>query len=581
VLSPGTVLDHRYEIIDAVASGGMGHVYRARRTWLGDEIALKVINAQGADAESLRERFMLESRVCAQLRHPHIVTVLDFNVDAAGQPFLVMELLNGPSLREELERLGPLPLARVREIVLQVGSALQLAHDRGILHRDLKPANIVSHRFDSGQIVYKVVDFGLANLRAETDATRLTQAGMFLGTVAYASPEQLRGDPLDARTDVYALGAVVFELLTGRPPFAGDSTLSVITRKLTTDAPRASSLRPDLPGDIDDALRRALARDPADRCPSIAALGRAFADTTTAGAGEGISRTAAAVVPPDLARTDLTVKYDIGPQIAAGRLGSAVHSGVHRALGHPVAIRILRRTDPQTWDPLRARFLREAQTLQVAHPALVHVRDYGEERDLVYVVTDLVEGESLRERIAREPRGLAWTSAAPLVRDIAEAAAVLHRRGGLLCGLTPEIIRVTTDEDRERLVISTGGICQLQDLLATLSERTLRGVGLVDRELYYLAPEVLTGQRPDERSDIYAIGAVAYEMVTGSVPYEANTLPELIGLALRGALRDPRELGADIPPAAAQLVARALAADRDVRFGSAADLRRALLAAGA
>jgi len=586
VLDPGTILDDRYEIIGLLASGGMGHVYRARRTWLGDEIALKIINPEGADPQVLRERFMLESRTCAQLRHPHIVTVLDFNVDAHGQPFLVMELLNGPSLREEIERQGWLPPQRVRDILLPVCGALQMAHDRGVLHRDLKPGNLVSHRFESGETVYKVVDFGLANLRQSSEETRLTQAGLFLGTVAYASPEQLRGDPLDARTDVYSLGALVFEMLTGRQPFTGQSPLHVVSNKLSGEAPLASSLRPELPADLDEAVRKALARDPAERWASVAAFGRALAGGNTVPTAS-VSTTSASVVlaspaspgsTGDLSRTGLAATYELGAAIAAGRLGSTVHKGVHRALGHPVAIRILRRTDTRSWDALRARFLKEAQTLQVTHPAIIHVRDYGEEPGMVYVVTDLVEGTNLGELLRSNPGGLTWARTAPLLNDILDAAGVLHRRGGLLCGLTPELIRVTRDEERERLMISSGGICQVQDLLATLSEHTLRGSGLVDRELYYLASEVLVGQRPDVASDIYTIGALAYEMVTGSVPLLANTLPELIGLTMRGAPRDPRELNPGLPVHAAAALMRALASDRAKRHASARELRTELRA---
>ena len=140
----------------------MGHVYRARRIRLGDEVAIKVMQATPDAPPELRERFLRESRACAQLRHPSIVGILDFGFDGANQPYLVMELLSGPSLREEIDLEAPMSLARVGSILGPVASALQLAHDHGITHRDLKPANIVAHRYQSGDRVYKVIDFGLA-----------------------------------------------------------------------------------------------------------------------------------------------------------------------------------------------------------------------------------------------------------------------------------------------------------------------------------------------------------------------------------------------------------------------------------
>jgi serine/threonine-protein kinase len=150
VLSPGARIDDRYEIIDALGAGGMGAVYRARRLRLGDEVAIKVMQATSDPAPDARERFLRESRACAQLRHPNIVGILDFGFDSANQPYMVMELLSGPSLREEIDLLSPMTPAQVLSVLAPVGSALQLAHDRGITHRDLKPANIVAHRYESG-----------------------------------------------------------------------------------------------------------------------------------------------------------------------------------------------------------------------------------------------------------------------------------------------------------------------------------------------------------------------------------------------------------------------------------------------
>ena len=176
MLAPGTRIDDRYEIIGVLGSGGMSHVYRARRLHLGDEVALKVMQSRIDPPPDLRERFLRESRACAQLRHPNVVVILDFGFDSSNQPYLVMELLSGPSLREEIEVDAPMSAGRVAGILSQVASALQLAHDRGITHRDLKPANIVAHRYESGERVYKVIDFGLVSMK-RGDETRLTQPG--------------------------------------------------------------------------------------------------------------------------------------------------------------------------------------------------------------------------------------------------------------------------------------------------------------------------------------------------------------------------------------------------------------------
>ena len=165
MLPAGTIVDGRYEIIEPLAEGGMGSVFRARRRLLEDEVAIKIVRSDiGGDAGA-RERFLREGRACAQLRHPHIVSILDYNLDDTGRPFLVMELLNGRSLRQDISLRGPLSIEEVQSIIAPLCGALQLAHDQGILHRDLKPANIVLHA-EAGSTAtdprVKVLDFGLA-----------------------------------------------------------------------------------------------------------------------------------------------------------------------------------------------------------------------------------------------------------------------------------------------------------------------------------------------------------------------------------------------------------------------------------
>jgi serine/threonine protein kinase len=565
VLSPGQILDGRYEILSLIASGNMGSVYRARRVLLLDEVAIKVIRVDDA-LPAVRDRFVRESRAAAGLHHPNIVGVLDFDLDSTRAPFLVMELLNGPSVKDEIASRGWLDVDDVRRIVPPLCSALHLAHGNRIVHRDLKPANIVRHDFAGGERVYKIVDFGIANLREATDETRLTRADQFIGTIAYASPEQLTAGAIDQRSDVYSLGVVVFEMLTGRVPFDGPDTVAIVTAHLSSRAPRPSQFRADLPAWVDVVVERALSKRPEDRWQTMAEFGAAIA------AGDG--RPAAASEGPPSA---LLATYDIQERIGPGRLGSEVFRGVHRALGHPVAIRMLRPSGQRNWDGVRARFLREARTLQLGHPSIIQVRDYGEEGDLVYVVTEFILGPSLRELLI-ETGPLAWPRLQPLLVQLVDAARALHRRHGLLCGLTPDIIRVAraTGDEEERLMISTAGIWQAQDLLATLQEQTLRGLGLADEELRYIAPELLTGQAADLRSDVFTMGVLAYEMATGRLPYDAVSMPALLGTMLKGKPADPIDQQPTLPASAAAALMRALRPEPDERFAGAKEFGAAL-----
>ena len=303
---------------------------------------------------------------------------------------------------------------------------------------------------------------------------------------------------------------------------------------LTRPLEPPSARRAGLPKWIDLVLGRALARSPGDRFPSMAAFGRALES------GDGANRSTVMLTGVDASPSGggLLATYELGPRLGPGRLGSDVHRGTHRALGHPVAIRLLRRSPERNWDGVRARFLREARTLQIAHPSVIQVRDYGEEGDLVYLVTDFIEGPSLREVLTADG-ALPWGRLEPLLTQLVDAARALHRKGGLLCGLSPDIVRLTADDEGERLMISTAGVWQAQDLLATLGDATLRGTAPADVELHYVAPELLTGQTADVRSDVFTMGVLAYEMATASLPYDGPSMPALLGAMLRGRPDDP------------------------------------------
>lgn len=565
MLPAGTRIEDRYEILGPLGSGGMGQVYRARRLRLEDEVAIKVMQGAEHAPPELHERFLRESRACAQLRHPGIVGILDFGVDARRQPYMVMELLSGPSLAEEIALQAPMPPARVAGIVSSVAAALQLAHDQGITHRDLKPANIVLHRYDTGERVYKVIDFGLAVIKSASDATRLTDPNLFIGTMAYAAPEQIRGEPVTAAADIYALGVIIYEMLTGVRPFDAEDRITLLNQVLTVRPVKPTERGADLPPAVDDVLMRALAKDPAERWPSVTD----FAAALEAAAGVGQAPAAA----PD---TGLLARYELGAPLGRGRLGSLVYRGLHRALGVPVAIRVLKRDEQPHWEAVRARFLLEARTLQVAHPSLLQVRDFGEDDRSVFLVTDLVDGPSLRQALAADAP-FPWARARELVAQALDAVAALHRRGGFIAGVNPDMIRLTSEEGRERIVMSTAGIRSVQDVLKTMREQELRGHEASEQELPYVAPEVLMGRAPDARADVFTMGVLAYEMATGSLPYRAPSMPELLGQMLQATPAAPASLNGDIPPACSDAILRAVSGRAAERFESARELAGALL----
>ncbi len=268
-LSPGTRLGP-YEILAPLGAGGMGEVYRARDPKLGRDVAIKVLpEAVAGDAERLA-RFEREARSLASLNHPNIVTIFSIE-ESGGTRFLAMELVEGESL-DTLLASGGLPLSRFFDIAVPLSEALSAAHERGIVHRDLKPGNVMVTR--EGRV--KVLDFGLAKRGpAESDPNlsntptesraELTSEGQVFGTVAYMSPEQARGGKVDARSDVFSLGVLLYQMLTGRRPHEGASAVDIISSILRDKAPSVTDLRADVPPHLARILRRCLEKDPRDR----------------------------------------------------------------------------------------------------------------------------------------------------------------------------------------------------------------------------------------------------------------------------------------------------------------------------
>jgi serine/threonine protein kinase len=263
VLAAGSRIAH-YEIVSAIGSGGMGVVYRARDTRLGRDVALKVMAPHIASDPAMRARFETEARAVASLSHPGILSIYELAV-ADGVPFAVMELLEGRNLRERMAA-GPLPWREATEIAAAIGDGLAAAHAKGIVHRDLKPENV----FLTSDGHVKILDFGLALQRLEVgpgDGPTIarTAQGLVLGTFGYMSPEQVTGEPVDGRTDVFALGCLLFEMLTGRQLFTGATPQEIIARLLHDSAPDLSSVDPLAPQELRSVVTRAVDRDIARR----------------------------------------------------------------------------------------------------------------------------------------------------------------------------------------------------------------------------------------------------------------------------------------------------------------------------
>jgi beta-lactam-binding protein with PASTA domain/tRNA A-37 threonylcarbamoyl transferase component Bud32 len=284
----GDVLGNRYRLIELLGQGGMATIYRARDSQLERDVAVKVLRAEYGRDPDFSSRFRQEAQAAAALNHPNVVAVYDYGQDDAG-PYIVMELVDGEDLASVIRRTGALPPRQAARIAADIARALAAAHARGFVHRDVKPGNVLVAR--DGRV--KVADFGIARAVAEA---QMTLPGTTLGSVHYFSPEQARGEQATTSSDIYALGIVLFELLTGRRPWEGDSAASIAMARLSGPVPSPGGVRSGVPPALDSIVQRALARDPKDRFPTAAAMADALdaflADRAPEGARAGAAGTA-------------------------------------------------------------------------------------------------------------------------------------------------------------------------------------------------------------------------------------------------------------------------------------------------
>ncbi len=258
----GKLLDNRYEILEIIGTGGMAVVYRARDRLLNRFVAVKILKDEFARDLDFRRRFHMESQAVAMLSHPNIVSVYDVN-RSDNIEYIVMELVEGVTLKEYMERKGALSAAETLHFVPQIASALEHAHSRGIIHRDIKPQNIIILRDGS----LKVTDFGIARM---TEAQQETMTGDALGSVHYVSPEQARGSNIDARSDIYSLGVVMYEMLTGRLPFEGDTPVAVVLQHINSIPLLPSEIKQDIPIGLEEITMKAMSPAPENRYASAA-----------------------------------------------------------------------------------------------------------------------------------------------------------------------------------------------------------------------------------------------------------------------------------------------------------------------
>lgn len=518
----------RYEILGILGQGGMGQVLKARDRQLQRIVAIKKLVHGALGDEEARARFLREARLAAQLNHPNIATIYDI-FDSEGEAFIVMEYVEGETIRDRVAR-GPLPLATVMDLAIQIASALAAAHQHNVIHRDIKSENIKIR--PDGQV--KVLDFGLAKRIRSVDPTVeetvqaesiwITQPGFAAGTPGYTAPEQWKGGQVDGRADIFSFGVVLYEMITGRAPFPGQSVIERITATMHNDPEPVTQYAP-VPGQLERVVKKALAKDPNHRYQSMTELLRELELLRQ----QLSSSPEPATLVVEAAPVTLAGRYRLVAELGQGGMGK-VYQAKDLKLDRTVAIKELHR-GVLTDERARARFLREASLLaQLNHRNIATVHDIIEEGQQVYIIMEYIEGERLLDKVKRGP--LPAEEAYRYALEVAEALAEAHRRRIIHRDIKSANIMITTSGHAK--VLDFGLAKQMAQASVSETGQTetmaaeLTGTRVTFGTPKYMSPEQRLTADVDERSDIFSYGVVLCEMLTGELNFMGEVVAELL-----------------------------------------------------
>jgi len=596
----GTTIGGRWRLERILGVGASATVFAATDP-AGQRAAVKVLHTGALVDEEVRARFAREAALVARLDHPGIVRLLDHDTSDPAAAYLAMELLAGETLGARAARLGTIPLGELLAIAEQVLDALAAAHGAGVVHRDLKPENV----FVTTDGSVRLLDFGIARLLGPSRGPG-TRASLTLGTAAYMSPEQAQGrnDEVDARTDLFALGAILFRLLSGRRLHEARTDAELIAAMATRPAPAFATVCPEAPRDLAAVIDTALGFDRQARYPDAATMRRdvqavrtgqappharsrlvaAAMPTVASGILDASPReatpapsapagTAAPAAPApeaggealDRVGTTIAGRYRIDRLLGSGGMG-AVYRAEHVLMRKTVALKVLHRE--MTLVPeVVARFEREAfAASRIDHPNVVAATDFGQLEDGgFYLVLEFVEGRSLRAVLDAEG-ALAPDRAARIAAQIASALAEAHAQGIVHRDLKPDnVMLIERPENPEHVKVLDFGIAKVtaNDLAG---QPALTRFGSVFGTPEYMSPEQAMGTTVDHRADLYALGVLLYEMLAGETPFHDD---DLMALLARQMTAPPPPLPASVPPALRAVVDRLLAKRPEERPPSA------------
>ncbi|MCO6435316.1 protein kinase domain-containing protein, partial [Nitrosomonas nitrosa] len=522
----------RYTIIEKLGIGGMAIVYLAHDPISDRDVAVKVIKDKFADDPNFRQRFQREIKFIAKLEHPAVVPVYDVG-EHEDKLFLVMRIMTGGSLRDRLEKEGSLPISDVSSILKRLAAALETAHKAKVIHRDIKPGNVLLDREGNTYLA----DFGIASAVEQASIV----ASTLIGTPGYMAPEQWSLNGIGPYTDIYQLGVMVFEMLTGRRPFTGENQAD---QHINQSVPSARTFNRKLPLACDAVFEKALAKDPSNRFKTpgefAVALSRALGE-------EKIGN-----------------RYEIKEEIGDGRM-ARVYSAYDPQFVQEVAVKFMK-YELKEGLAYQRRFNREARSMTtLSHDTIVPVYDVNLDNHKPYIAMRMMRGGSLRSRLS-DNQPVQLSEVFRIAKRVALAIDTLHAENFIHRDIKPE--NVLFDRNDMPYLADFG--------LVEIAEQTQMDDHLL-LSLPYLAPEQWLGQVMDKQTDIYQFGVMLFEILTGQLPFIDNTITGFRHKHLEEDIPSAHQINSNLPPAFDMVFAKAMSKVPEHRYSSAGELTQTLI----
>jgi serine/threonine protein kinase/tetratricopeptide (TPR) repeat protein/TolB-like protein len=554
-IQPGSVLGERYEILKRLGEGGMGAVYKARDRELERLVALKVIRPELAGNPDILRRFKQELILARQVTHKNVIRIFDLGM-ADGRKFITMDYVEGRDLKSVLVERGKLPSEEAVSIIQQVCRGLEAAHAESVVHRDLKPQNIM---VDADGRVW-VMDFGLAR---SMETAGLTRTGALMGTPDYMSPEQARGEKVDARSDLFSLGIIFYEMLTGQLPFQADSMMATLLKRVQEKAVPPTTLEPSIPPQINRVVMRCLEADVAKR---YQAIGEILADLS----GDAQQTVAAAAPPAVISLGTIGPGAQFGPRyriesvIGEGGMGK-VYKAYDKDLDRTVALKVVRPElagDPSSMQRFKQELLLASR---ISHRNILRIHDLGDVAGMKFISMAYVDGRDLHDLLTESGR-LSVERVVDIAKQLASALDAAHSEGVVHRDLKPRNVLI---DATDHVYVSDFGLAKsLEGAAATQMTRAGEILGTPK----YMSPEQAEAKPADHRSDIYSYGVILYEMATGEAPFAGDTTMQVMYQHVTQAPKNPKLVNPELPDYLSAIILKCLEKDPLKRYAQAREI---------